>query len=136
MSHYRLWELCARQDDMILVLEHDAVFVNEITLQDMMMLTESVFGAIALYWPGGYNIYQPMTRTRGVIGCEKGVMAKGYILKPEAARYLLTMVKQSGVLKQNDTYKFHEFPQQAGFYKNIIDDAVYLDRNLRTSHGL
>ena len=136
MSHYRLWEKCAAGHDTIIVLEHDAVFVNELTRQDMMMLTECPFGAIALYWPGGYNIYQPTTRTKGVIGCEKGVMAKGYMLKPEAAKLLINIVKRDGTLKQNDTYKFNEFPLQAGFYKNVVDDAVYLDRNLRTSHGL
>ena len=37
------------------------------------------------------------------------------------------------VMQQNDTFNFDQFPLQAGFYKNIVDDAVHLDKNLNTS---
>ena len=130
MSHYRLWEMAVSEP--LIVLEHDAVFMLPATDKDIDMMMESHFGVISLYWPGGYAIYPPRTQHKGVVGCHKGVMAKAYLIKPHGAQALLDLVAREG-MQQNDTFNFDQFPLQAGFYKNIVDDAVHLDKNLNTS---
>ena len=49
LSHYRLWKLCAEQEEPILVLEHDARFVREFSVEDLA----DKWGAVGLNDPRG-----------------------------------------------------------------------------------
>lgn len=106
MSHYLLWEQCARTGEDFLVLEHDAEFMDKL---DVEALVESKYQVISLNDPRG------ATRRAGnyhdaIIG--KGIVEvpwiderqvpqglpgnSAYYIKPKGASKLISLVKEFG----------------------------------------
>ena len=132
-SHFRLWQRCLEINEPIMILEHDAMFTDEYSQEDIDYIVNSGFDAVSLYWPGGHKVYNATTDGEYIRGCEKGVLAKGYILMPHGAKKLIDWTN-ANYLRRNDDWRWGEI-KQGGYYKEIIDDTISLATNLRTSNG-
>jgi len=109
ISHYRLWEQCAINNDPILILEHDAEFVNR--------LTDEVFGGcpyqiVGINDPRGatrrsQQFYNQIISMGDWIGpvpkvddlkVPQGLAGNSaYVIWPRGARHLLKLVEQYGL---------------------------------------
>lgn len=132
-SHYCLWHESATTDTTILVLEHDATFINKIDFDpkdvkaeilginnplgatrksqlyyDMIMESSASYQLV----PWIDNVYVP----QGLAG------NSAYIIKPSGAKHLIELVKQYG-LWPNDAIMCRQLVPRLGvtrkFYTNI-----------------
>jgi len=111
MSHYLLWQRCVEQNEMALILEHDAVFQNPLPDWDFkgICMINDPKGATHRgdYWseqmvkrgPGVFN------KTRVMSGKRPDGLAgnSAYMIKPWAASELIGLFKRYGVWPNDAT---------------------------------
>jgi GR25 family glycosyltransferase involved in LPS biosynthesis len=109
LSHYMLWESCVDEDQPILILEHDAVFVQRL---DPLPLLESRYGVIGINSPMhatfSFNRYHEMIQESPYELMPPPMLASkeipqglpgnsAYIIKPPAAKHLLSLCHKYGL---------------------------------------
>lgn len=133
LSHYLLWKTVITLNEPILILEHDAVFVNKIDFDP----DKSNMWAIGINNPLGATrrsreFYTSILKGSGSImpvpTIDKFDVPQGlagnsaYIMKPEGARAMIDLVKQFG-LWPNDALMCKQLIPRLGvtrkFYTNI-----------------
>lgn len=107
MSHFTLWKQCAEGDEIFLILEHDAVVRGTIPVD------VDFKGCLSLGRPSYGKFIRPH-----IIGVQKLKSkqyfpgAHAYLLKPEAAKLLITQAKinacPTDVFLHNDNFDFLE----------------------------
>lgn len=130
MSHYLLWRECASQDDVYLILEHDARFV-------MAMPDIDFYGACQINDPrrGGYRgAWHSMTMTqRGTQGVHPLTAKRpansripdgfsghsAYLVKPWAAQEFVDAYHRLGVWPNDATVCLQLFPWLEEYYPFI-----------------
>lgn len=109
LSHYLLWQKCAKSEDGMFIFEHDAMFIKRI---DKTMLNKSSFDIIALNDPRGAtrkasDYYQAVKlrlpeKIIPVPKIDQDQIPQGlpgnsaYYIKPEGAIRLLSLVREFG----------------------------------------
>lgn len=107
-SHYRLWQLCARLDEPIIIWEDDIVLSRPympVEWQDVLIVaighpTKSEAYRHYLESPDGVPMAAPYTRT-SMPGC------CGYAIKPHAARKLLDVYANTFLPADNAINQYH-----------------------------
>ena len=112
LSHYFLWKKCADEDRSILILEHDAIFIDRVPIS---VLLNSKYSVIGLNDPANATRKSPVFdkivkegKSRGeelipVPNIDKEEIAQGlagasaYLIKPDAASELITKVSSVGL---------------------------------------
>jgi len=108
LSHYNLWKKCVELDEPIIVLEHDAVFVNKV---DIDLIHMSKYDIIALNDPRGATrrsqLYHDMVRNSmlpvvDVPKIDDDQVPQGlpgnsaYYIKPRGAKRMIQLVNEYG----------------------------------------
>lgn len=132
LSHYLLWLKCIELDQEILILEHDAVFINPLPKIDF-------YGAIQINDPsrGGYNGkfhsrymtdrnvsgVHPLTRKRPINSKVPDGFSgnSAYIIKPWAAKEFVAAFKKYGVWPNDATICLQLFPWLEEYYPFITE---------------
>mgnify|MGYP001165210598 FL=1 len=114
MSHYTLWKQCILENTPILILEHDAIFIREISDKDMRLIVESPYGIIGINDPRGATRrsgeYHNLTQDWGDVNdlvvqapkiddwsIPQGIAGNSaYIIKPAAASKMLQLSHSLG----------------------------------------
>lgn len=112
LSHYRLWKLCAEEDQPIMILEHDAIFTRRFDGADFI---DEKWGAVGLNDPRGAtrkgSKFHQMVQSRGngiqavpkIDSSEDLPLPMGlaghsaYLLRPYAAKELLDTIRTIGM---------------------------------------
>ena len=109
LSHMSLWEKCIEDNEEILILEHDAVFVNtmpKILFDKIITIGQPSYGKY--YHPSTLGV-QPLSQKEYFKG------AHAYIVKPAGARDLITMVADYS--RPTDVYlNIMNFPYLQEYY--------------------
>lgn len=108
LSHYLLWKKCAEQDEPILVLEHDAIFISPLDLEELALSHPDIIG---INDPRGatrksleyHELIQKNPKkiqpvpTIDDLKIPQGLAGNSaYIIKPTGAKKLLELVKEFG----------------------------------------
>ncbi len=108
VSHYLLWEMVAVLGEPVLVLEHDAVFTNELDFSIM----DTKFDILGINDPRGatrlsqvfhekiqasLSDYQPAPMIDIPIVPQGLAGNSAYIMKPQGARHMISLVKKHGL---------------------------------------
>lgn len=109
MSHYLLWKKCFENDESLLILEHDAVFISKI---DLSKMESSHYDIIGINSPIGAtrlaSTYDAIVQNSNefilpVPTIDKPTIPQGiagnsaYIIKPRGAKKLLDLVSKYGM---------------------------------------
>ena len=109
LSHMSLWEKCIEDNEEILILEHDAVFMNtmpKILFDKIITIGQPSYGKY--YHPSTLGV-QPLSQKEYFKG------AHAYIVKPAGARDLITMVADYS--RPTDVYlNIMNFPYLQEYY--------------------
>ncbi len=133
LSHYLLWKQCVSLDEPIMILEHDAIFIDKIDFN----INESKFNILGINNPLGctfksrdyYNtIINSQQKEQMVPRLTTGDIPQGlagnsaYIIKPAGANKLISLVKEYG-LWPNDAIMCYQLVPKLGvtrkFYTRI-----------------
>lgn len=117
LSHRKVWQQCARDDCLYVVLEHDAVFVSALNLGDFksgcMNIAKPSYGTFETPQRIGLNIFQ--SKKGGYFGG-----AHGYVIDPYTAQHLIDMAPQYG--KPTDLYlNRFDFPFITEYYPWCVE---------------
>jgi GR25 family glycosyltransferase involved in LPS biosynthesis len=134
LSHYRLWQQCIKLDEPILILEHDAYFVNKIDFNPAVVNftvlgINNPLGATRrakVYYDAilsSINPYQLVPYVDEDRKVPQGLAGNSaYILKPKGAAHLIATAKEFG-LWPNDALMCAQLITGLGvsrkFYTNI-----------------
>ena len=132
-SHYALWTLCGYTKDPLLILEHDAYFINKIdfdpndTKADIIGINNPL-GATRrakLYYDkilANDNPIQPVPWIDDMVVPQGLAGNSAYIIKPEGAKNMLKLVEHYG-LWPNDAIMCRQLISKLGvtkkFYTNV-----------------
>ena len=111
MSHYRLWHQCVEMDETICILEHDAIFVHNMTKDAYNDIIESKYDIVGINNPlmatrrskmffdivkSSNSALQPVP-TIDEFNIPQGLAGNSaYIIKPAGAKNLLEAAKDYG----------------------------------------
>ena len=116
LSHYALWEECANQDEIYLILEHDAVFINPLETE-LLIGNPEITRIVGINDPHGAtrrarhfhdriqnrNGGVPGVYVMGVPIIDRPEIPQGlagnsaYLMTPSAAKEMLTLVQTYGM---------------------------------------
>lgn len=113
MSHYGLWNHCVSINEPIMILEHDAIFVQALDDKSIRQILESSYGIIGINDPRGatrksgdyHNLVQDYNTDELVVPVPKidainipqGLAGNSaYIIKPNAAKKLIDLSQVLG----------------------------------------
>ena len=128
LSHYLLWKRCAEQDEPLIVLEHDAIFIKPF---DETAFMKAECDIISLNDPRGATrksmdyhekIQQRPQEVQPVPRIDKPEVPQGlagnsaYIIKPSGARKMIKLVKEFGAWP-NDAIMCYQLIQGLGVTK-------------------
>lgn len=109
MSHYRLWHRCREEDTPILILEHDAIFIKKLDLEQV--LSDSPFDILGInnplmatrkskqYYDTIMNKPQEYQRVPDIdsVTIPQGLAGNSaYIIKPNGANTMIELAKEHG----------------------------------------
>tara|TARA_Y100000310_G_scaffold345352_1_gene464063 strand:- start:22006 stop:22710 length:705 start_codon:yes stop_codon:yes gene_type:complete len=112
LSHYELWDMCAKGDEPFLILEHDAKFTKKLDIKMLDKIKDSRYGVIGLNDPRGATrlaqvFHQRVTDNPGILQdvptidrmeVPQGIAgASAYIIKPRAARTVIEACHEYGL---------------------------------------
>jgi GR25 family glycosyltransferase involved in LPS biosynthesis len=132
LSHYLLWQHCAKGKTPYLIFEHDAEFTRKL---DLELLEESKYGIIALNDPRGATkksqLYYDLVKSKEepVVAVPKIEDLKhpqglpgnsAYYIRPESARYLLQLVQRYGAWPNDAIMCQQLMPKQLGILRNFV----------------
>ena len=133
LSHYSLWKLSVDKTQSILILEHDAVFVNSIP--------KSVAGDIVNFGAPSYGKFvQPKLGTGPLVSKQYLPGAHGYLVTPTGADMLAkkakTMAAPTDVYIHNKTFpniikEYYPWPIEAHDYFTTIQK----ERGCKAKHN-
>lgn len=137
VSHYNLWKKCIEDDEPILILEHDAIFINKIDFN----ISDTKYGIIGINEPRGntrkanlfHNKIQEknddfqMVPSIDVDNVPQGLAGNSaYIIKPEAAKQLIDKVHQFGLWPNDAIMCKQLLPGVLGVTKTYYTDTQKL----------
>lgn len=135
VSHYRLWNICAKGDEPIVILEHDARFIRQFSIEKL----PGRWGAVGLNDPRG-NTRKGIKFHQLVEACGEGVHRvpvideptdpplpmglagnSAYIIKPDFAKGLLDEVRNVGIWPNDAIMCRQLFPSLKVVYPYFTD---------------
>lgn len=134
-SHYRIWQKALETMKPVLLLEHDALFMQEFTEAHLDMIQRSPYKIVSLYSSlGPENIID--NGFEDIQGLRTCVMTHGYVITPGGAQLLMDTIHGEGEISQHDRRHFAAKlnPHMGGFKEKIILEGVaHNARNLKLS---
>lgn len=130
MSHYLLWRECAEQDDMYLILEHDARFVRhmpDIDFQGACQINDPRRGGYRGAWHSaimtqrGIAGVHPLTAKRELTSMVPDGFSghSAYLVRPWAAQEFVNAYHRLGVWPNDATVCLQLFPWLEEYYPFI-----------------
>lgn len=116
ISHYSLWKMCITLGEPILILEHDAVFVDQfpelVTYPDIMNIGRPSYGKFNV--PKSFGV-QPLVSKPYFGG------AHGYVISPEGARKAIWQAKTEGAKPTDLFFNSTHFPNIKEYYPWVVE---------------
>lgn len=131
LSHYTLWNKCVQLDEPIIVLEHDAVFINKV---DVDLIHMSKYDIIALNDPRGATrkskLYYDMVKqsTLPIVGVPKidddqipqGLPGNSaYYIKPSGAKRMIYLTREYGAWPNDALMCKQLLPKKLGIVREF-----------------
>lgn len=115
-SHYSLWKHCIELDEEVMILEHDAVFVNNVP--DIIYFDKCISLGKPSYgkWntPSSFGV-NPLTSKRYFPG------AHGYIVKPAGAKEFIKLATEVMARPTDVFLNLESFPWLQEYYPWIVE---------------
>lgn len=143
LSHFRLWKKAVDENEAILVLEHDALFVTKLPFESILESTYGVIGInnpyMATFAYQRYNEliqsrYEPIQPVPMLVSKEipQGLAGNSaYIVKPAAAKHLVDLCYRYG-LWPNDAIMCQQLCNFLGVTKTYYTEI----QNLKSTTSL
>ena len=134
LSHYELWDQCSKGDEPFLILEHDALFIEQLHTK---IAGPSVYNIIGINHPRGatrrsknfhdsINPIGPDIQPVPTVDEDRvpqGIAGNSaYIIKPDAAKHLKLLVSQFG-LWPNDAIMCKQLMPKLGVTKTFYTEV-------------
>ena len=139
LSHYLLWQQCAKSEEGMFIFEHDAIFINKV---DVRLLNQHSCDIISLNDPRGATRRAAQYHTavqnskHAIVGAPKidvdevpqGLPGNSaYFIKPAGAVKLLRLVNEYGAWPNDAIMCRQLMPRQLGVLRNYATKVQGVD---------
>lgn len=131
MSHFYLWQKCAEMNEPILILEHDAVFINDMPVNPYFTAICQINDPVGATPKGQWWHDQMVKRNRGGVSNKTRIVQhdpnipdglagnSAYMIKPEAAQQLIEKTHSLGLWTNDALICIQNFPYLEEYYPFI-----------------